>query len=480
MTTNNTSWRTVDARNWRGYANWQLGESFGYVDASSNYQGLVGFVNNQVEGEKKITKVNNVSYLQRTKKLALTATGGTDFSYNTGLYTLNQNSTNTTFLKATDFYHGDLADGFTVHAKFSVDADNSNNVRLLNFRVPQSGISSLNIYKDGSLNSLKITYVYNPRVFINTKLMDYSANTIYNAFINVAKYGSSATYKAFVYDNSNNLVGNRVNWIDTSNACPFTEITVGDLSLNNAVFKGKLYNLNLISPNTSYYTFGAAGGTDYATTADYFTTNATGANTTYLSILDTNAGVVSQNAPLSDAINGKSVKMDFKFKLNSEARTVVKQAVPTAVDFPTAIDSSFSQIVVSGNTNQNAYLNGIYDASSSTTITKTPVSFSYYTPSLHFDASVNTTLLNSTNLMSVRDPSTNIIASSFMLDSMIPSIRSTAVAAYSVRRLSISYTGPVMKVRRVSDSSAIDFYANSNRRGTAITSLPNFGGTNID
>jgi hypothetical protein len=64
---------------------------------------------------------------------------------------------------------------------------------------------------------------------VDTKLMDYSANTIYNAFINVGKYGATkkTIYKAYAYDNSNNLVGNQVNWIDPSNACPFTDAFVG-------------------------------------------------------------------------------------------------------------------------------------------------------------------------------------------------------------------------------------------------------------
>jgi hypothetical protein len=123
-------------RNWRNYSDWQLGDSFGYVDASYNYNGLVGFINNQVAGEKKITKINNLSYLQRTKKLALTAVGGTDFSYNSGFYTLSPGNTNTTYLKANDFYQADLQYGYTIHAKFSVDSDASQNVRLLSLRSP--------------------------------------------------------------------------------------------------------------------------------------------------------------------------------------------------------------------------------------------------------------------------------------------------------------------------------------------------------
>ena len=65
--------------------------------------------------------------------------------------------------------------------------------------------------------------------------------------------------------------------------------------------------------------------------------------------------------------------MDLKFSLNDEGRTIIKSVVPTSVDFPTAIDSSFTQINITGNTNENAYLNGIYDASSSTPITLTNI-----------------------------------------------------------------------------------------------------------
>jgi hypothetical protein len=150
--------------------------------------------------------------------------------------------------------------------------------------------------------------------------------------------------------------------MDASNACPFSDMYVGwpqDLALSTAAYKGKIYGLSMITPNTSYYTFDASGGTDFVSTSDYYTTNSSGNNNTYLTIRDTNPGVVSQNVRLSDAINGKSVKMDFKFSLNNQARTIVKQAVPTAVDFPTAIDTTYAQIVVSGNTNENAYLNGV-------------------------------------------------------------------------------------------------------------------------
>jgi hypothetical protein len=55
VTTNNRSWHNVDMRNSRNYSGWQLGDTFGYVDASYNFNGLVGFTNNQVAGEKKIT-----------------------------------------------------------------------------------------------------------------------------------------------------------------------------------------------------------------------------------------------------------------------------------------------------------------------------------------------------------------------------------------------------------------------------------------
>jgi hypothetical protein len=123
VSTNNQSWRNVDMRNWLNYSSWQLGDTFGYVDPSYNFNGLVGFTNNQVAGEKKITKINNISYLQRTKKLALTAVGGTDFSYNSGFYTVSPGNTNTTYLKANDFYQADLQNGYTIHAKFSVDSD---------------------------------------------------------------------------------------------------------------------------------------------------------------------------------------------------------------------------------------------------------------------------------------------------------------------------------------------------------------------
>ena len=68
-----------------------------------------------------------------------------------------------------------------------------------------------------------------------------------------------------------------MNWIDPSNACGFTDAFVGipqDAS-QNIMFKGKIYNLNLITPNTSYYTFDASGS-DVVSTTDYTTINATG------------------------------------------------------------------------------------------------------------------------------------------------------------------------------------------------------------
>jgi hypothetical protein len=147
--------------------------------------------------------------------------------------------------------------------------------------------SSLNIYRNATANSLNINYSYNTRTFVDTKLLDYSANRIYDIFINVGKYGLApgAAYKAFAYDSSKNLVGNQVNWMDASNASIFSDLLVGrhqDPNSSTAVYKGKIYRLNLITPNTSYYTFDASGGTDYTTTADYYTTNATGENSTYL------------------------------------------------------------------------------------------------------------------------------------------------------------------------------------------------------
>jgi hypothetical protein len=303
------------------------------------------------------------------------------------------------------------------------------------------------------------------KLYVDTKLMDYSANTIYNAFINVGKYGATkkTVFKAYAYDNSNNSIGNQVNWIDPSNVCAFTDAFVGrpqDAS-QNIMFKGKLYNLNVITPNTSYYTFDASGS-DVVSTTDYTTINGTGSNTTFLSILDTNTGIVSQNARLSDAINGKSVEMDLKFSLNDERRTIIKSVVPTSVDFPTAVDTSFTQINITGNTNENAYLNGIYDASSSTPITLTNVYLTDFSANLHFDVSSNLTLRGGTDVVSVRDPSTNISASVYMLDCMYPATRAAASAAYSIRRLSNTYTGPVVKIRRISDSSTVDFFAISN------------------
>ena len=314
--------------------------------------------------------------------------------------------------------------------------------------------------------------------------MDYSANTIYNAFINVAKYGATKRtfYKAYAYDNSHNSVGNVVNWMDTSNACPFTDLFVGrqqDPS-QNIVFKGKIYNLNLIAPNTSYYTFDASGS-DVVSTTDYTTINGTGSNTTFLSIADTNAGVVSQNARLSDAINGKSVEMDLKFSVNDERRTIVKQTVPTAVDFPTAIDSSFTQINITGNINENAYLNGIYDASSSTPITQTNVFLNNYTPVFNLDVSSSILTQNGTSIWTVKDPSTNITASSFLLESLDPASSASAVGAYSPRRLSSTYTGPTVRVRRTIDNSNVDFYASSQQRAASlIYTGPNGTGTRLD
>jgi hypothetical protein len=145
------------------------------------------------------------------------------------------------------------------------------------------------------------------------------------------------------------------------------------------VFKGKLYNLNIITPNTYYYTFDT-NGSDVVSGTNYTTINGTGSNTTFLSIADTNSGVVSQNVPLNNAINGKSVELNLKFSVNNEARTIVKQTVPTAVDFTTTIDSSFTQLNITGNTNENAYLNGIYDASSSTLIAyENPLAYPFNT-----------------------------------------------------------------------------------------------------
>jgi hypothetical protein len=107
----------MNLHGWKGYTNWQLGDAYGYVDASSStFNGLVGFYNNQASSEKKIAKINNISYFQNTKELSLIPIGGTDFSANpAGFIALNPSQTNRTFLRATDFAEPEL--GYTIHTR---------------------------------------------------------------------------------------------------------------------------------------------------------------------------------------------------------------------------------------------------------------------------------------------------------------------------------------------------------------------------
>jgi hypothetical protein len=143
--------------------------------------------------------------------------------------------------------------------------------------------SFLYMYRNAATTSINLTYFYNSSALVDTKLLDYSANAIYNAFINVSDYGIvKSGFKAYVYDVSHNQVGNTVSWSDASFGTIFTEMYVGrprDLS-NSTVFKGRIHNVNMIMPNDSYYGFLPTGGDDYVATSDYYTTNASGANTT--------------------------------------------------------------------------------------------------------------------------------------------------------------------------------------------------------
>ena len=73
---------------------------------------------------------------------------------------------------------------------------------------------------------------------------------------------------------------------------------------------------------------------------------------------------------------------------------------------------------------------------------------------------------------------TSILASVGVLDSISSSAKAATIATYAFKRCFTSYTGPAVNVRRVSDSSALDFYADAygnvgttvNGTGTSIAS----------
>ena len=168
-TTGNNAWSSLSLQGMRGYTNWQLGDAYGYVDASSNYRGLVGFYNQSASSEKKITKINNLSYLQNTKKLSLIPIGGVDFSANpAGFTALNQSLTNRTFLQVADFAETPL--GYTIHTRFSVDTDCPSNAGILTlqsgtilkngrFDSPAVARSSATLYTGSQIPNWNITYV---------------------------------------------------------------------------------------------------------------------------------------------------------------------------------------------------------------------------------------------------------------------------------------------------------------------------------
>ena len=185
---------------------------------------------------------------------------------------------------------------------------------LENVRIIPTALTNdswLHLYRDAATTSLKLSYYNRGITRIDTKLLDYSANAIYNTFINVNKYNSNTfSVKAYTYDESHNLVGNTLNWVDASFNTAFTEMYVGrprDFS-NNTIFKGKMYNVNMYVPTeSSYYGFSPTGGTDFVSTTDvestanYYTLNGSGTNTTYLSVLPTNTALVSQTTGLREA-----------------------------------------------------------------------------------------------------------------------------------------------------------------------------------
>ena len=88
------------------------------------------------------------------------------------------------------------------------------------------------IYRDVSANSVKVKFV-SSNVEINSKLFDYSANSIYNLFISTANYGNTTSYGVCVYDNSNVITGNPVNWTDMSNNMMslFSDYSIGRASI---------------------------------------------------------------------------------------------------------------------------------------------------------------------------------------------------------------------------------------------------------
>lgn len=127
------SWRSLNMTNWAGYNGWRFSDAFGYTDSSYNFNGLVGFYNNQATDEKRITKINNLYYPQNTRKLVLNVSGGTDFTYSSDIYALNLTNTNTTYLTTADYKLSDLSGGFTIHLKLSLDADASSNSTIFAF-----------------------------------------------------------------------------------------------------------------------------------------------------------------------------------------------------------------------------------------------------------------------------------------------------------------------------------------------------------
>ena len=64
----------------------------------------------------------------------------------------------------------------------------SNMTALENVRIIPTALTNdswLHLYRDDLTSSLKLSYYANSRIRIDTKLLDYSANAIYNTFINV-------------------------------------------------------------------------------------------------------------------------------------------------------------------------------------------------------------------------------------------------------------------------------------------------------
>ena len=141
-----------------------------------------------------------------TNQLNLTVGGSTIFDTNTLVSPIFRDRYNW------NIYYVDftISTAGTYQVSFNGTGANTTYVTALDYvtieNLTYTDNSWLNIYRDGSLNSLKINYSYNEKTYVDTKLMDYSANTIYNAFINVGKYGATkkTVFKAYAYDNSNN------------------------------------------------------------------------------------------------------------------------------------------------------------------------------------------------------------------------------------------------------------------------------------